>query len=79
MSYFNKFTTYKHTNNTDVAIVVLSSYFIPEKEGYKLKVIWRNIVNKNNTFSMMEDKIFIKAKDVKNWKEYKEIITEPTQ
>jgi len=58
---------YKHVNNTDVAAEFLE---IKEtKKGYKVKVQWINIVNpKNFYFIDLIEEIFIRDKDLKNWK-----------
>lgn len=31
---------YKHKHNTDVAIEILKSFYVPEKDLYKFKVRW---------------------------------------
>lgn len=47
-----KLGLYKHKNCTDVAILVLSSFYVAERQTYKLKVRWMNIVNPNNIFDV---------------------------
>lgn len=65
-------STYKHENNTDVAILVLKRpFYIPEKREYKVKVEWINIVNPNNVFKMrLTETIRIKEVDMRKWKEF---------
>lgn len=41
---------YKHKNNTDVAMLVIKSFYVQEKNLYKLKVKWMNVVNPSNVF-----------------------------
>ena len=62
--------TYKHILNTDVAMKVVKSYYIPEKNGWKLRVIWLNVVNPSNVFplNIQPDKVFLNREDLKNWK-----------
>ena len=60
---------YKNKNNQDVAIYILKKCYIPEKEMYKLKVKWYNIVNPSNPFyTGIQEKLLIE-KDVfdKDW------------
>ena len=65
---------YKHDNNTDVAMWVLNSLYIPEKDVYKIKCRWLNIVNPKNVFDLgVIDKVEVKRADVKNWKVYEPI------
>jgi len=68
------FQLYKHENCTDVAMMFVKyPVFIPEKNGYKFKVRWFNIVNPRNVFDMNEpDTIFIKKEDLPKWKEFHE-------
>lgn len=63
---------YKHDNCTDVAMQVVKSYFIPQKDGWKLKVIWLNIVNPKNVFKLHTSPVkeFIKREDIKHWGVY---------
>lgn len=37
---------YKHKNNTDVAFEIVKKFYVKEKDLYKLKVSWWNIVHK---------------------------------
>ena len=62
---------YKHDNCTDMAIMpVENPFFITEKRGYKVKVRWFNVVKPENIFDMgVMETVFIKAEDMKNWKE----------
>lgn len=59
----------KHIRNTDVAILVLKKYFIPQKDYYKVKVKWMNIVNPNNIFyiGVQETLIINRKKFLKEW------------
>lgn len=34
----------KHKNNTDVAMEIIASFYVKEKDEYSLKVVWWNIV-----------------------------------
>lgn len=43
---------YKHRRCTDVAILVLHSFYVRQHESYKLKVRWQNVVNPSNIFDM---------------------------
>jgi len=51
---------YKHRDNTDVAMKVVKSYWIPEKNTWKVKALWLNIINPKNVFLILKEK-------VKNW------------
>jgi hypothetical protein len=46
----NPFDIYKHINNTDVAICIIKSFYVKERDYYKFKVRWMNVVNPNNVF-----------------------------
>jgi hypothetical protein len=59
---------YKHINNTDVAILIVKSFYISKSEYYKLKVKWVNIVNPANYFGLGEENLKISREDFKNWK-----------
>lgn len=41
---------YQHMNNTDVAVEVLRLVKIPNKEYYKIRVRWWNVVNTRKRF-----------------------------
>lgn len=59
---------YKHVNNTDVAIEVVRFIYISEKLGYKVKVNWLNIVNRDNIYPCdVTEEIFIKKENIKDW------------
>lgn len=62
--------TYKHKNNTDVAMQVIRSYWIPEKQGWKAKVNWINIVNPANPYLLTKDNVFVTKDQRKNWESY---------
>lgn len=61
---------YKHDNNTDVAMKVVGSK--REEGGFRVIVLWLNIVNPNNVFRCMDkhEVHFIKDEQLPNWKEY---------
>ena len=67
---------YKHTNNTDVAMRVVKSYFITEKNGWKVKVNWINIVNPANPFVItdsigpLQETHLITREQAKDWKPF---------
>lgn len=61
---------YKHDNNTDVAMMPLEINYVKPVNGYRVKLRWFNIVNKNHTFDMgCPDQVFIKQQDFHKWKE----------
>lgn len=63
-----KGSIYKHENCDDVAIQVLRVVPIPEKQGYKVKVSWINIVNPSNKYPCgLTEEIFILARDWPKW------------
>lgn len=60
---------YKHKNNTDVAIRILSLFYIPEKRVYNVKISWINI-GPHQWFDMnLHQRINIKADDIPDWQE----------
>jgi hypothetical protein len=63
---------YKHENCTDMAICpVKRPFFIPEKNGYKIKVLYYNIVNRDHMFNIgyeLMETIFVKKEDIAKWK-----------
>jgi hypothetical protein len=63
---------YKHVCNTDVAMQVLKSYWIEEKQAWKVKVIWLNITNPKKPFviDFNPESHYIPKDKVKNWKVY---------
>lgn len=62
---------YKHVNCTDAAIECLRCVFVPEKEGYAVKVSWLNVVNPNNVFPCgLIEEIFIPATKIREWGAY---------
>lgn len=64
-----KLQLYKHSNNTDVAILVLRSR--KWANGTELKVQWWNIVNPNNIFYTGEQEVIvIPEEQLSNWKPY---------
>lgn len=67
-----RYKMYKHINNTDVALVPMKIYYVPEKRIYKLTVRWINIVLKRNIDLGITQKIIIKADDMPNWRPYGE-------
>lgn len=61
----------KHINNTDVAIEILKSFTVPEKEILKLRVAWWNIGECHAPYPLgVEQKVEIKFADWPNWKPY---------
>ena len=66
-----RYKVYKHTNNTDVAMLVLHSIWIPQKKAYKVKCRWINIAMMQPTDMGIVQKVWIKKEQLLNWKEYK--------
>lgn len=61
---------YKHINCTDIAARMLHRFYIRKKDGFKVKVEWVNVVNSDKFYNMnCKETIFIKSRDMKNWKE----------
>lgn len=65
---------YKHENCTDTALMpVKRPFFVPEKQIYKVRCRWFNIVNPNNVYDMgVVDNVVIKAEDIRRWKFYEQ-------
>lgn len=61
---------YKHTNCRDTAIEIKKSYFIPEKDGWSMKVMWWNIGPHKPFCMAIQQRVFISKEAWKNWKEY---------
>jgi hypothetical protein len=61
---------FKHYNCNDVAIEILKKFYVHEKNGYKLKIRWWNVVNPDNSWDMgCQENLFISQDDLKNWLE----------
>lgn len=62
----------KHVNNQDIAIEVLKSFYVKEKDLWKLKVRWWNIGVCHPPWCMgITEKLSISNKELKtNWKAY---------
>lgn len=62
---------HKHIYGKDVAILKLNQFTSTKREGYiGHDVMWFNISNPKNHFYMgLTEEIWIKLKDIKNWKE----------
>jgi hypothetical protein len=59
---------YKHINCTDVAVECKRILFIPEKNGYKVKVNWVNVVNPKNYYPCgLTEEIFIPSSLIRDW------------
>lgn len=68
---------YKHENNTDVAILIKKSFYIPEKRLWKLKIEWWNIGGRHHPFAMgIEEKIEMTQEQRGKWKPYVWGVTE---
>lgn len=63
---------YKHVNNTDVAMKVVKSLYIPAKGGWKVRVLWLNIVNPKNIFliDLKHETHFISRDKASGWENY---------
>ena len=71
----------KHKNNTDVAIEILKSFYVREKQVFKLKVQWWNIGSKHEPWCMdITQRITVSREDWKDWKpyEYNGLVPETT-
>lgn len=62
----------KHTNNTDVAMAIHHKRYVPNRDGYEVKLTWFNVVNPANVYVIQRDKVFIKAADMGKWREFNE-------
>jgi len=63
------FRIYKHVNNTDVAIVPIKSFYVKEKELWKLKVRWI-YYKKDGQYTKdmgIDQSITITKEEAKNW------------
>lgn len=61
----------KHPNNTDVAMEVLKKFYIPEKDTWKIKVMWWNIGNAHPPWCMgITQKLVMTASKLKEFKYY---------
>ncbi len=61
----------KHVNNTEVAIEILKSFYVKEKQIFKLKVRWHNIGKCHAPWSMeIVQTIKVKKEDMANWQPY---------
>lgn len=59
---------YKHTRNTDVAMLVLNHIYTLETDSHKVKVSWINIVNPLNRYPCgVTETAEIKGEDILNW------------
>jgi hypothetical protein len=45
-------TLYKHKNNTDVAFEIVKRFYVKEKDLYKIKVCWWNVVPSHKPYCM---------------------------
>lgn len=62
----------KHVNNTDVAIEVLKTFYVKEKQTYKLKVRWWNIGKCHEPWCMgITETIVIRKEDMPKWQVYR--------
>lgn len=62
----------KHINNTDVAIEILTKFYVRERDTWKLKVRWWNVGSRHAPFSMgIDEKLEIPASEMGNWKPYR--------
>jgi hypothetical protein len=58
----------KHKNNTDVAIEILKSFYIREKQEYSLKVLWWNIGQCHEPYCMgITQRIRIPKANMPDW------------
>ena len=61
---------YKHERCFDVAIQPLRKYFISEKNGYKVKIMWWWVTDPTSPKrSGFQETVFIKLEDINKWKE----------
>lgn len=63
---------YKHRNNTDVALEVLKSFYVKEKNLWKLKIRWWNIGKCHAPWCMqLTEQLEIPREDWRdNWEVY---------
>lgn len=68
----NTLNLYKHISGKDIAIAPKHIIFISEKNVYKVKVSYYNIVNPKFPYPIgITETVEIKKEDMKNWKEYR--------
>ena len=65
---FRPYQIYKHKNNTDVAINIVKSFYVKEKQRYNLKVRWINIGSHPWQDMNIVQRINIQNKDLLDWK-----------
>jgi hypothetical protein len=65
-----RWVLYKHKDCIDVAIILKSSYYVPEKGIYKCKIDWYNIAYWPKYYRIDSDKIVIKREQIKDWNEH---------
>lgn len=65
---------YKHKDNRDVAIEVLKSFYIEEKDTYSLKVTWWNIGKTHKPYCTNYTERFKISRDIwrNDWQLYNE-------
>jgi hypothetical protein len=62
----------KHIYSTDVAMTIHHKLYVPNLDGYEVKLTWFNIVNLANVYAIQRDKVFIRASDMGKWREFNE-------
>jgi hypothetical protein len=61
----------KHIKNNDVAIEILKSFYVKEKDLWKLRIRWWNIGVCHEPWNMnIIENIQIPGPEMKNWKRY---------
>lgn len=66
-----RYCLYKHERCLDAAINVLKMFYIPQKNGYKVKVDWYN-VSYDTPFRLgVTETVFIRKDDINKWHEVK--------
>ncbi len=64
-----KMILYKHLNSSDIAMEIIKSFYVEEKDVYKIKVIWWNIGNCHKPWCMgIEQKFILSAEKMKEWR-----------
>lgn len=72
---FNRMYLYKHVNNTDIAFRPIKTFFVTEKQLFKVKICWYNIGKCHKPWSMdIIETIEIKKEDKLNWKLYYDLM-----
>ena len=62
---------YKHKNHRDICYQIIKAYYIPEKDGWKIKFRWWNISGSEAFWMGLPDQTgFISREDRYNWKPY---------